>query len=228
MDAAGAIVKTEADRVTVTFNGTIPAAGNSPCSIIYTVRGDGSVEIQNSFTPDQSITGIIPRIGMQMQLAAGMEQVVYYGRGPWACYPDRKAAGMFGLYTTTVDAMFESKYLRPQDNGNRTDVSFVAVGNDQGSGILISGDQLNFEAMHYTQADLAACSHPYQLSRTDTVQLNIDGFVRGLGNAICGPQPLDQYVIQKGKTYEYSFRILPYSSLTDAEELMQAYQNQAD
>ena len=228
MDAAGAVVSTDEESVTVAFAGSIPAAGGSPCSLSYTVRGDGSVEIRNTFTPSKSISGVIPRIGMEMQLAAGMEQVVYYGRGPWAGYADRKAAGMIGLYETTVDAMFESKYLRPQDNGNRMDVTFAAIGNEQGSGVLISGDLLNFEAMHYTQADLAACTHPYQLTRTDTVQLNIDGFVRGLGNAICGPQPLDRYVLQKGVTYDYSFRILPYSSLTDAQSLMQAYQQQAD
>ena len=44
----------------------------------------------------------LPRIGVTLRLAPGLEQLEYYGRGPWENYPDRQASAVVGHYRSRV------------------------------------------------------------------------------------------------------------------------------
>ena len=45
--------------------------------------------------------------------------------------------------------------------------------------------------------------------RRNEVVLTLDCIQRGLGNASCGPRPLEEYDIKKNTTYSYHFAIQP-------------------
>ena len=47
------------------------------------------------------------------------------------------------------------QYVRPQENGNKTDVRWMALSNDEETGLLIVGmPLLSMSALHYTMEDL--------------------------------------------------------------------------
>ena len=63
----------------------------------------------------------VPRIGVRFHLPSDMNQVEYFGRGPGENYIDRNASSFVDLYRTTADQMYTNNYVRPQENGHRTD-----------------------------------------------------------------------------------------------------------
>lgn len=80
-----------------------------------------------TFTPGQDAQRLassklnVPRIGVRFRLPSDMNQVEYFGRGPGENYIDRNASSFVDLYRTTADQMYTNNYVRPQENGHRTD-----------------------------------------------------------------------------------------------------------
>ena len=68
---------------------------------------------------------------------------------------------------------------------------------------------MSFSAMHYLDSDLWNIRHDYRLPeiRKEETFVNIDVIQQGLGNATCGPAPLQEYMIPEDRPVRYSFRI---------------------
>ncbi|MBI3921737.1 MAG: DUF4981 domain-containing protein, partial [Armatimonadetes bacterium] len=96
------------------------------CDYTYTVYGSGAVTMAVHGVPEGDMPPTLPRIGLQMQLPGVMDKVRWYGRGPGESYRDSKQAGRFGLWKATVDELY-TPYVFPQENGNRTDISWVSL-----------------------------------------------------------------------------------------------------
>lgn len=106
----------------------------------------------------------VPRIGVRFRVPVEMNKVEYFGRGPEENYIDRNAGSMVGRYKTTADLMYVS-YVRPQENGHRTDTRWMALTNKEGHGLLIQAQQtMGFNALRNTVEDFDSedSSHPYQ------------------------------------------------------------------
>lgn len=96
----------------------------------------------------------VPRIGVRFRLPADMNQVEYFGRGPGENYIDRQAASFVDLYRTTADQMYTNNYVRPQENGHRTDTRWVELSRKNGKGLLIRADQtIGFNALRNSVED---------------------------------------------------------------------------
>ena len=80
---------------------------------------------------------MLPRFGTELILGAGLEQLAWYGRGPHETYIDRQFERV-DVYRSTVDEEWVD-YSRPQENGNKTDVRWVALTNPHGVGLLAVG-----------------------------------------------------------------------------------------
>lgn len=63
---------------------------------------------------------------MRFRIPQSLNVVEYFGRGPEENYIDRNAGSMVGRYKTTADFMYVD-YVRPQENGHRTDTRWVAL-----------------------------------------------------------------------------------------------------
>jgi hypothetical protein len=86
--------------------------------------------------------------------------------------------------------------VRPQDNGARQDVRWVSLTGPDGTGLMaLNVVPLAFTALHYTAEDLFDAKHTSELARRDEVFLTLDAAERGVGNASCGPDVLEQYEI---------------------------------
>lgn len=166
------------------------------CEYVYTVRGSGDVVLEASGEPVGDWPETLPKIGLQMTLPGSMDRVSWFGRGPGESYVDTKQAQRFGLYSMSV-AELHTPYIRPQENGNRTDVSWVALKDIRGFGLLAEGmPTLDFSARCFTTEDLEDARHTVDLAARDEITLNLDYRHNGIGSASCGPGPWEQYLLR--------------------------------
>jgi len=209
----------KADRaVLVRSSQTLPKV-SAEWETTYTVLGTGDILISARFKPGKTDLPKLPRLGMQMTLPAGFEQITWLGPGPEETYCDRKDA-KFGLYSGTVDEQFYPEYSEPGETGNKVDVRWLALSNAKGIGILAVGQPLlSANALHYGTDDLNAAKHPFELTRRDYITLNLDLMQQGVGgDDSWGAWPHDEFLISC-KDQTYSFRLRPFDKSEDPEKL---------
>ena len=174
-------------------------------TVAYTLISERRILVEVNYRPSDTDRPIIPKLGMRMRMPADMVNIEYYGRGPWENYPDRKRSAFIGHYKMPLSE-FETEYIRPQDNGYRTDVRWFKIGNEKNT-LRIDGLQpLCICAWDYGEEDLKYAKHPHEIQRGRFVNLNIDLNVHGVGGIdTWGQRTLPQYTIDAGKPYHYSF-----------------------
>lgn len=148
---------------------------------VYTIAGNGEMEIEHNITPNGDLPSWLPRIGMSWILDKSLSDVNWYGRGPQENYPDRKSGYRTGVYKSTVNEMYEP-YLIPQDYGLRCDNRWVRMTDETGTGLEFSGDKLfNFSAHPYSVENLTKALYTYQLQPFDGITFNFDYATSGVG-----------------------------------------------
>lgn len=174
------------------------------CDYTYLISGDGSINIEVSGRFEGDAPETLPRIGLNLTLPKRFDKVEWFGRGPGESYCDSKTANKFGLYKMGVDELY-TPYIRPQENGNRSDVRWASFADDRGIGLLINGlPQFDFSAHRFSTEDIDKATHRHLLKPTDEIFVNIDHAQHGLGSASCGPGQLPQYRLLSG---DFSFKI---------------------
>jgi len=193
-------------EVEVRITGGFPDVGSTN-EITYTVFGNGEIAVDVSFTPGDGELPELPRFGMQMEVPGGFETVSWYGRGPHESYWDRKDGVRVGLWNGTVDEQFVD-YSEPQENGNKTDVRWMSLTNDEGVGLLVIGEPLvAFSAHHYTTADLEDAKYSWQMERREKITLSVDMQQTGVGgDDSWGARTHDKYTVWP-EPLEYSYRL---------------------
>ncbi len=185
----------------------------------YTVYASGDIMVRAGFDPARTNLPKLPRLGMQMTLPAGFEQLTWLGPGPQETYADRKDAKV-GLYQGTVSDQFFADYTEPGETGNKVDVRWLALTNAKGVGLLAVGmPLLSAKALHYDTADLNAAAHSFELPRRDTVTLNLDLRQQGVGgDDSWGAWPHAEFMIPC-QPNTYSFRLRPFAAGEDLAKL---------
>ena len=175
--------------------------------IDYTVFNDQTVGVAMELNAAPSLPDLI-RVGMTMGVSERLKKTVYYGRGPFENYDDRKRGAWIGKFSIQTDDVFYH-YVRPQENGNRTDTRWLKLmSNDTaGAGLMIEGDpRFSFSVWPFSADDLTAAAHPYQLQRQGHYTVNLDLKQLGLGGTLS--QTLPQYMIPAGD-YRFNFLMRP-------------------
>ena len=197
-----------ANQVELKVSYNLPGVATEFTSI-YLINGNGVVRIENTLGTT-SYKGDLPRIGMRMQLARQYSAMTYFGRGPWENYQDRKHSAFIDLYTSTVSNQYVP-YIRPQENGYKTEVRWVSLIDKNGSGLMVVSEDtkngLGISALHMPNEDfdttpglgygdsiavdekyqmdeiseLNYSKHTTDIKEQDLVQLNIDLIQRGVG-----------------------------------------------
>ncbi len=192
----------------------------------YTILGNGVVKVDNELVTTGEDIPLIPRMGMKLQLPVDLQQVEYFGRGPWENYSDRNASTFVGRYKSTVADMYVP-YIRPQENGHRTDVRWLALSTNNGSGLLVVADSLiEFNALNNPIEDFDAgpnkdknLRHTYDIIPQNLVELHIDYRMIGVsGDDSWGALPHEPYLLRpSAKGHKYSFTLIPFASFGDLE-----------
>ena len=180
----------------------------------YTFMADGALKVEVEWERKGEFVPELPRLGMRMILPEDYTHLTYYGRGPWENYSDRKESSFVGLYKqSTSEQLFP--YVRPQESGNKCDVRWLELVDNEGVGIRIEGLQpLSICAMPYRAEDLDPGLTKKQMHYSDIeprreVVLNVDLAQRGLGgDNSWGAQPHDEYRLTADK-YNYGYVIIP-------------------
>ena len=179
-------------------------------AINYSIYSNGVVDVAAEFMKPEN-QPIIRRLGLRLSLDESLENVSYYGKGPFENYSDRKTAAYLRAYEATVNDFENAEhYAKAQSMGNREEVRWLSLSDKNGNGVKIeSKDVLSFTALHHTDETLWNTRHDFELKDNASPQtfLSLDRIQQGLGNASCGPLPLEQYLIPENKTLSYSFRI---------------------
>ncbi len=181
------VVKVAANKVVIKVEREMPKV-NLTYFTEYHINASGVVEVRNSIIQAPNFKKPnLPRVGNQLVINANLENVQWYGRGPWENYTDRKTSAFVGIYNNTVDGLY-FPYIRPQENGYRTDVRWVKFQNEK-VGITITGDDvLCFGAQYYKKSDYCNeadkkknLQHQFDLKKRDEIYLNIDYGMMGVG-----------------------------------------------
>ncbi len=214
-------------------------------TLTYDIYGNGEIVVNGAFTPRSNFapgtagTYALPKVGVRMTVAPGYENLEYFGRGPEENYIDRNTATDVGVYQSTVTDQFQFKYLKPQENGNHTDVRWTSLTNDEGSGVMITADgTVNFSALHVkaeninpvdwsdNQYDSQTIRHSTEVPMDEQTYLCIDSIQRGVSNTgFFNHIPLEGFYPttkpnEDGsyQTYAETFRIVPVTADTDKME----------
>ena len=202
-------------------------------STTYTLLGSADVIISNSFNKVSDRLPEIPRMGMQMQLPVEFANLRWFGRGPHENYTDRKRSADVGLYESTVADQYVP-YIRPQENGYKTDTRWLALTDDNGTGIMVSGDPIFcFAALNYVHDDFespgklsvyrkdakTANTHTIDVKPRELVNLNIDLGQMGVGGDDSWGAPIHPEYRLLNSSYEYSFRLRPIVKEDDVLKL---------
>lgn len=203
---------------------------------VYTGSADNRFEVQQSFkvladgvlVVNASVNpvpkgGELPRLGLRTELPKGFETMRWLGRGPQDSYVDRREAALIGLHHSRVSDEW-TNYVLPQEQGNKEEVRWMALANDEGQGLLVVAPKpLAMSAGHWRPEDNYTTGgnrkkHPYEMTFCQQTVLNIDAYNRALGNASCGPDVIDQYRVRAAKTH-LSFLLMPLAEAQTDEQL---------
>ena len=173
---------------------------------MWMIYPDGHLDVRLDVTRTPEFP-FLPRFGLRLFLPKSMTAVTYCGIGPNESYADKRQSGWHGRFETSVRALHED-YIRPQENGAHDDCDYVIVENDTlslaavskaggnenaSSGNLFARDTFSFQISEYTQEELTAKAHNYQLEKSPYTVLCLDYAQSGVGSNSCGPELLEKY-----------------------------------
>lgn len=189
---------------------------------VYTIYGDGEIEVVNKYTALVADLPEIPVVGMNLQLAREYENMEWFGRGPQENYCDRNTGALVGRYGGKVKDQYWA-YIRPQENGNKTDVRWVSFLNNEGNGLLAIGLPLLSVSAHHNliedfespvrtvgrvyDGQTVVNRHINDVKERNLISVNLDFKQMGVGgDDSWGARTHPEYLL-KDKVYNYSFRL---------------------
>ena len=198
-------VAQEPGKVTVTVGWS--AAWTRGVQTCYTFYGDGSIGV--AFRACAKLFDFT-RAGLLLKLDGSLDRVEYYGRGPEENYIDRCTGSPVGVYQCGVRDL-EHRYMRPQENGNRTNVRDLSFTNGKSGIRFVSqdADGFSFSAHQYSDQALWRAAHLHELPYESDTYLHLDASQCGVGGDMPGVACLHApYRMRKGEIVELSFKIL--------------------
>ena len=184
--------------------------------LTYTVDALGTLRYEQVLVPDTARR--VPnffRFGVRLALPPTMNQLAYYGRGPMENYPDRKASQHLGYYVAEVVSQYYP-YLRPQETGLKSDLSFFCVRDAGGRGLEVRSDKRFYASALDRSLDALdgfpekGQAHGELIPLSDRTELLIDSDHMGLG---CynswGHLPQERFLLPLDRTYTLRLLFTP-------------------
>lgn len=181
----------------------------------YVVNNKGAVKVIQKMEVDKNnkISDLF-RFGMQLVMPKHFEKISYYGRGPEENYSDRNNYTDLGIYNQSVSNQFYP-YIRPQENGNKTDIRWWKQMDVSGDGLMFVAEvPFSASALHYKIETLddgldKKQNHSLELEEDDLTNLLIDKMQMGLGCVNSwGALPEKMYRLPYNN-YEFTFIMNP-------------------
>ncbi len=172
----------------------------------FSSEADGPISVIVKLDREDELP--LPRVGIHFAMDSSAQQFSWYGLGPEATYPDRKSGGRLDLYRSTVDQEYVP-YIKPQHNGNKSEVRWARISNKKGLGIEIRGEKLNVSASPFSIEELSTKGHAHELERDDHIHFYVDGQMMGVGGDLSwAPATHEKFLLTKA-TYIMKFQLIP-------------------
>lgn len=150
----------------------------------------------------------LPRFGIRLFLDKKLENIAYFGMGPYESYIDKHQSTSHGIYRAKVSEMHED-YINPQENGSHYDCDYVELANGQFGMVAAAKKPFSFNASIYTQEELERAAHNFGLEESDSTVLCLDYALNGIGSNSCGPVVTDKYRFDDIK-FDFAISIIPF------------------
>ncbi|MEC9437103.1 MAG: glycoside hydrolase family 2 TIM barrel-domain containing protein [Candidatus Neomarinimicrobiota bacterium] len=180
----------------------------------YNIDGDGAVKVDRKIEIKNNNLPEIPRIGVKLSLDGTFGKVKWFGRGPHESYWDRKQSAAIGIYSGSVwEQSFQ--YVRPQETGNKTDIFWMAVYNNDKGLMAVGLPRFDGSVHQYPYEDLdyypGSQRHgKIDITPKDQIDWLIDYKQMGVGgDNSWGARPMKKYTLNPG-VYEHSFLLIPF------------------
>ena len=195
----------------------------------YEIYSDGSIVIVESLSDAGKLSEapILPRFGITFAMNGTYSNFEYFGPGPHENYSDRSSSALMGHYVQRVEDQYHYGYVRPQESGTRTQIKWMRVLDDNGTGFEIRSDvkfsasalpfswkEMDVRMLGDNQAhSLELKSKAYENQRSlGKTWINVDLMQMGLGCVNSwGAWPRDEYRI-KAQPYEFRFVLTPVNN----------------
>ena len=173
----------------------------------YCVGADGSLRIRVETAPAPDLAGVeIPRLGFRFRVAD--DRFRYFGRGPWENYWDRCSASFKRIWSSSARAEYYP-YVRPQESGHHTDVSWLEIGP-----VRVEGS-FEFNALRQGVEDLdggpgKAQTHLCDIPVRDFTEVCVDYRMSGVGGYDSwGARPEPSRTLWSDRAYQYEMTLIP-------------------
>lgn len=150
----------------------------------------------------------LPRFGIRLFLDKRLENIAYFGMGPYESYIDKHQSTSHGMYRAKVREMHED-YINPQENSSHYDCDYVELANGQFGMVAAAKKTFSFNASIYTQEELERAAHNFELEESDSTVLCLDYALNGIGSNSCGPVVTDKYRFDDIK-FDFAISIIPF------------------
>ncbi|OOM75659.1 beta-galactosidase [Clostridium puniceum] len=195
-------------KIALCYTYELPTIPTTNVKITYEVSKDGEIKVNVLYN---GVNGLpqLPVLGMNFRLLSEFNSFSWYGMGPDENYIDRCEGAKLGIYESTpVENL--SKYLVPQECGNRTGTRWVQIQNEKGEGLKFTYDKEPFEfsVLPYNNMELENALHQEDLPPINFTNVNIIGKQMGVGgDDSWGAPVLSEFSIDSSKDLEYNFTI---------------------
>ena len=177
--------KSEHQHLQISTLFTFPAEGIN-WELNYQLFKSGDLYVSNKIACTNATLPYLPRIGNTLAFKGNFNKIEWYGRGPYENYADRKSSTFLGRYKKSV-ANMHFPYIRPQENGYRTDTRSLVLKNKNKDRITIEGGTpFGFSALHHSITDVdegmeKTNRHSIDVPQRPETYLNIDYQQMGIG-----------------------------------------------
>ena len=149
----------------------------------------------------------LPALGLSFQLDPRLDRVSLFGLGPDENYIDRRDGAYLGHFDYMVRDGY-TRYVKPQESGNRGGVRAVRVTDGSGHGVEVTGEGLEVSVMPYLPEEFMCCWHPDELGDPIRTVLDIAAFRKGIGgDDSWGAPVLPEYRYPSDREYVLRFRL---------------------
>ena len=134
------IVKTDSCYRVEVFYDPIGEAAN--VSVAYEIYADGTVAGVESLKDAGKLSEakIMQRFGMEFAMPGEFSNIEYFGLGPHENYCDRYSSALMDKYSQRVEDQYHYGYVRPQESGTKTQIKWMRILDDNGTGLQITSD----------------------------------------------------------------------------------------
>jgi len=184
--------KEHADSLEITFTFLAPTVPTFEYKVTYIAYFDGRLGVKAEYPGVKGLADI-PVFAMDFKMKKQYDKFTFYGMGPDENYIDRNNGARLGVYTSNAQDNF-TKYLNPQECGNRTGVRYVNVYEENGTGLNFTATKNPFEmsVLPYNAYELDNAMHREELPEPTYTWVRIAAKQMGVGGDDSWGAPVHQ------------------------------------